>query len=29
MNIEGSDETRVMPWAEGESFIFDLYNHEV
>jgi len=30
MNIEGPDQLHVMPWAEGESFIFDdLYNHEV
>jgi aspartyl/asparaginyl beta-hydroxylase (cupin superfamily) len=30
MNIEGPDQVHVMPWAEGESFVFDdLYNHEV
>lgn len=30
MNIEGPDRLHVIPWEEGESFIFDdLYNHEV
>lgn len=30
MNIEGPDRLHVLPWREGESFIFDdMYNHEV
>lgn len=30
MAIEGRDETHVMVWEEGQSFVFDdMYNHEV
>jgi beta-hydroxylase len=30
MNIESPDQLHVIPWEEGQSFIFDdLYNHEV
>lgn len=30
MNIEGADQLHVLPWEEGQSFVFDdLYNHEV
>jgi beta-hydroxylase len=30
MKIEGIGTDHILPWAEGESFLFDdLYNHEV